>query len=120
MKLTPTQYLILEHRISGGTIAEVLADTEDLNVTYDEAQIAVDAVEKMINSRNLPLETLTPLELEVVIDCLDGSTFFASADNAIACGEYTRSKLNTALKAAAELEDAVSKVAGRRVSCACT
>lgn len=139
MKLTPTQYAILDHRLSAETIPEVLASTvaseaaekvarygtDGWNAVYDRVESenlprfrsAHTEVIKMIEKRDLPLETLTPDQLAVAIDCLEGSTFFADWEDRIACGESTKSKLNTAHKAADQLESALSVVAGRDVEC---
>ncbi len=119
MKITPTQAAILEHRLSAGTIPEVFADSEP-PVPISETEKAVVEVEGFIALRFLPFETMTKLELEVIIDCLDGSTFFGGggAEDAVAEGTLSRSKLQRWHKAADELEEMVSKAAGHPVRCA--
>lgn len=117
MKLASLEIDILEHRLSSGSIAECLADTEELDISLVEAEAAVAQVMADVKAGNLPLYTYSRIELEVVIDCLDGSTYFAGSDDAVAEGNLTRQKLTAQHKAADTLESAVSLVAGRRVKC---
>lgn len=117
MKLTKTQIDLLDHHLSAGVIAEVLAETEDLAISLAEAEKAVDTVDRMVASGDLPLESLSRVELEVVIDCLEGSTYFCGEGDAIALGETTRGRQAERHKAANALEKAVSAAAGRQVLC---
>ncbi len=137
MKLTPTQRAILEHRLSADTVPSVLASstaseaadkvgeygTPAWNATYDRVEAetlpgfenAAQVVKRMVNSLDLPLESLTPAEMAVVIDCLEGSTFFADEEDAIARGYTTASKARHAHTAAAYLAQAIELVTGNRV-----
>lgn len=117
MKLTKTQIDILDHRLSSGCVADCLADTEELGISLTDAECAVEKIKRMVKEGEIPLESLTPTELEVVIDCLDGSTYFANADDAVTLHETTRGAVLEAHKAATRLEAEISKAAGRRVLC---
>lgn len=117
MKLTTIQADILDHRLGSGCVADVLADTEELGISLEEAESAVASVERMIKSGDLPLESLTRIEREVLIDCLDGSTYFCDEGDAIALGETTRGKQLACHKAANALESAFGKAFGRDVEC---
>lgn len=117
MKLTKTQIDILDHHLSSGCVADVLADTEELGISLNAAERAVANVERMVATGELPLESLTREEREVVIDCLEGSTYFCDWDDAIALGESTRGKQLEAHKAANSLEKILSTTFGRRVEC---
>lgn len=115
-KLTPTEREILMHRLESGCIADVLFESDV--APLDEAENAVHRVTNFVKESALPLEDFTRLELEVVEDCLDGSTYFADYDDAMARNQTTRSKVRKWNKAADDLEDAVSKAVGHPVVCA--
>ena len=122
MKLTPTQIDILDHRMSLGAehIAECIWSNEEFDppTTQAEAEAACASVEKMLLAGFIPLESLTLAERRVMDDLLDGSTYFANEEDAIALGETTRSKSRTRHKAADELETAFTAAFGERVRCA--
>jgi len=114
--LTPTEREILMHRLDSGCVADVLFES-DL-APLDEAENAVHRVTNFVKARTLPLEDLTTLELAVVEDCLDGCTYFADCDDAMARNQTTRAKVRGWHKAADALEEAVSKAVGHQVTCA--
>lgn len=115
MKITPTQRMILEHRLDAGVIPDVLAESEIC--TVEQGEIACASIERMLRENEIKFEILTQWELEVVIDCLDGSAFFANSKDAVALGEISKSQLNTMHKAADQLQDEILKTTGRKVYC---
>jgi hypothetical protein len=140
MKLTPTQYELIDHRLSLGAelFVEVLMDhAEEPPWTEAEVSSAWEAVNQQVARRVVTLEKLTPCELEIFCDCLEGSTFFCDREDAVALYElgtaelrakvkrplyltegkphgYSRSKLRTMNKAADELQAEILRATGRR------
>ncbi len=114
MKLTPTQKDLLLHRPED-CIVECLADTEELNITADQAQTAVAEVTAMIETGEIDIVGLNRIQREVFKDMLDGSTYFCDADDAIALGETTKGKVAGAHRNADALEQAYFSVTNERV-----
>lgn len=115
---TKTEQEILLHRATlHDCLGEVYAHTkwadaedagekptdEQFDKWIDEGMKAAAQIERCIELGSVNLEALTPVELFVLQDCLDGSTYFASADNAIASGEVTWGKVESHRQAAARL-----------------
>lgn len=118
MKLNKYHYEILEHRLSCyDGIVDALTDNEDYNVTQTQVGEAIQSVARMVEGRELPLENLTRIESLIVVDCLDGCTYFAGSEDAVVLQEISRSQLRAMHRAADELEEAVSQVVGQRVNC---
>ncbi len=115
MKLTPSQKALLQHRLSADVIAGCLADTEELKISLAEAEEAERKISAWVEAGQLPLEQMNKVEIEVVRDCLDGSTFFADEDDNIALGYTTRGKQRTFHKAADQLEAEILRVTGAPV-----
>jgi hypothetical protein len=138
MKLTPTQAGFLDHRLSAETVADVIASTH-ASEAADKAgeygtpawvaefervekeklpvyEAANAAVAKMVHSKELPLESMTLAEMEVLIDCIEGSTYFANEEDAIASGEITKSKSWHTHTAVDYLVQAIETVTGERIN----
>jgi hypothetical protein len=65
----------------------------------------------------LDVSVLNPeIEKEILAECLEGSTWFAGHDEAIATGELHRSMGQRHIKAALNLETMITEIAGRTVS----
>ncbi len=116
-KLTPNQKEILMHRLESGCIEDCFADTEELKVTYEQAESAVALVTLKVKQGNLNPLLLSDVEKLVLEDCLTGSTFFGSCEDAVATKQITRAKLTAWDKAADELEKLVSQTIGHPVHC---
>ena len=112
--ITPTQYSILEHRLSiPDAIAECLTSesdgktTEDGKYTWKQVEQAATALNKRLK-KDLSLENLSELEEVIVKDCMDGSTFFAdawdAANNPYPGNPYTKGKYYYEVKSAEDLE----------------
>lgn len=104
------------HRLDSGCVADVLFESEIAD-DFDCAECAVKVIEGCVKMGELPLEKLNPLEFAVIVDCLDGSTFFADSNDAVTSKQITNQKLTAWHKAANELEKQVSEVAGREIYC---
>jgi hypothetical protein len=120
MKLTKSTRELILHRLGmTDTIAACLADTDDIGCTEAEAQSAADRVLAAVErSDEIDLQSLPKLDLEVLIDAIDGSTAFADIEDMIflkACG-MTRGKFLSMKRAASEIEKSVLAETGRRVS----
>jgi hypothetical protein len=112
IEFTKTEQAILLHRATlHDCLGEVYAHTtwnegdsdEHFIELIEEGEKAAAQIERAINLGSVNLDALTPIELFVLQDCLDGSTYFASADNAVACGETTWGKVESHRQAAARL-----------------
>jgi len=98
LELTPVEFEIIHHRLTlWDALADCLADTFewDWQKVYD----AVSDFEAMLRSAaksgavKIDVESLSEIEREALRDCVDGSTWFASAEDAVASGEISRGKL---------------------------
>ena len=123
MKLTKTQLGILMHRLE---LADCIADCFSSELVgepcyqekYNEVECAaVGLCLRIRNTDKIP-ESLTPLEIEILVDCLDGSTFFADEKDSVERGEITKSQSAAACAAANSLGVIISRIAGYPVSCA--
>lgn len=116
-KLSKPQVEILQHRLGSGCVADVLWESEVVEDVKD-AEAAVAAVQAYVEKGELPEDDgITPLEREVLADCLDGSTFFANIDDAVALSHVNRGQFLSWRRAATELETLISRLCGRQVSC---
>ena len=113
IKLTNLEWAIIEHRLSPwGCLTECLEEKFEPNITYETAQTLFYKlkVERVIN-----FEELRPLQIEILKDCLDGSTYFAGDLDAVATKELSRGKFLAQRRAAKSLEKKFNK-AGHSVS----
>jgi hypothetical protein len=117
MNLTASHQEILLHRLDSGAIADCLADTEELQISREDAENATLEVTKMVKSGRIYLDQLGYAQKEVLIDCLEGSTFFAGWEDAVATRETTRGRMLNLFKAAVELEEAFTAAFGRQINC---
>lgn len=116
-KLTKPQVEILRHRLDSGVVADVLIES-DICTELADAEEAVAAVRDYVENGELPeADALRALEIEVLADCLDGCTFFAGIEDAVATGELTRGASLSFFKAAGQLEVLISDLCGRQVDC---
>jgi len=111
IKLTPSQREIVEHRLGNpDTISDALSE---MFPDTDLVEITAAAMSEELKSGSLNLDS--DLKLEVFIDCLDGSTFFANSEDAVVSKEISRGQLLAWQKAAKELEQ-ISVDLGNEVS----
>ncbi len=116
MKLSKIQKEILGHRLDAGVTADCLCDTDEA-ISRADADASVKNVKVMVADGAIPTEELSQLEREVLADLIDGSTFFANSEDEVACGNMSHQKLSAWIKAAEQLEDAVSDCIGRACVC---
>ncbi len=115
MKLNARHQALLMHRLSAGVIPEVLADS-DLGISVDDAITAQAHVCFMVGTTELDIAQLNRVQREVLKDCLDGATYFAGYEDAIALKERTRGDFLADSRAANELEEEFFKATGEKVS----
>jgi hypothetical protein len=106
VNLSPVEFEIVEHRLAvPDALAECLSDDPEASFTHDEVYAAVLQLTKQLETtRSFDTGTLRPVEKAILIDCLEGSTFFADSEDAAASGEVSRGKLLSQQKAARKLE----------------
>lgn len=137
MNLTSDHLAVLNHRLELGAddFADLLTDRHPddgpASFTRSEIVAAWSGLALMMAAREVPLEKLTPCELEILCECLEGSTFFCDSDDAVALyalgaknpcylinGKrqgYSRGQLARWIKAAEELEAEIFRATDRRV-----
>lgn len=105
IKLTDNEWEIIEHRLSlSDSVADVLSDQFD-GLTYEQAQDKCEALCSRIEaSKTIDVAALTEHERAMLVDCMDGSTFFADIDDAVWEGEMTRGKVLALRKAGRSLQ----------------
>lgn len=91
MHLTNQEWLLLEHRLClADCLADVLHDTFDWDAKEVEECAREMYRELQADHQILPKHLLPGIPREILRDCLDGSTYFADIDDAVATGEVTR------------------------------
>ena len=117
--LTPTENKLIEHRASALASyvwIEIVNDCDDLTQFAATAEADAEMVWQASLAGKLDIANLTPGQLAVLIDCMEGATFFADSDDACASGQVSRSTLYRWHAAADALEAKVSAAAERRVN----
>jgi hypothetical protein len=101
MKLTKYHREILQHRLDvPDCISESLDISDDDNTITD----ACRSIEKKINSMTeLDKSVFNELETDIIINCLECGTFFASMDDRVEHKEITRYASNKFYDAVREL-----------------
>lgn len=106
IKITKLQQEMLKYRLDiPCAIKEVFADTEHLSDISEQAiESAIDVIEKAVNNGQLCNKTmkLNFVEKELLIDIVDGSTFFANVDQ-----EETAYKAHAINRSADNLEEKI-------------
>lgn len=114
IELTETQWQMIEHRL---TLSDCLADC--LHDTFgwrwsDVEAVANNLYKSLKASRTIDTDALNPVEIEVIRDCVDGSTWFCDSEDAVATRQMTRGRLLGWHKSAAALE---KKLAEAGIEC---
>ena len=126
IKLTNSEWEILDHRLACvDALAECYADTiyctdEDAGKTLTDEQheaaynmahdVASALWDRISATREIDVAALTDIERVLIADCVDGSTFFADMDDAVARhqsygeGDMSRGKALSLRKAGNSLE----------------
>lgn len=102
LKLTPNEWAIVDHRLSlPDALADCLSDGEEAKYQWQQV---CDAANNMRRDGKLVMVLEVPsVEADILQDCVDGSTYFASAEDAVACGQISRGKLMADQKSAYSL-----------------
>lgn len=120
MLLTKHETDIVRHRLEvPDAIANFLTDHDEDDPPYEFSEDDIyDAVVDLFNGLPELPDNPTPLQADIIEDCLAGSVYYqaakSAADEDMGCsrGEF----LNIA-KAAGTLEEKISKLLGREVEC---
>jgi len=113
IQLTDNEWEIVEHRLSvSDAVAEMLTDGLDHDMREDERELIfeqvqdeVEALRKTIElTKTIDTETLTRYQREALVDCMEGSTFFADFDDVVFEGYMTKGKALAFRKAGQSLE----------------
>lgn len=108
MKFTPTQREILLHRLC---VPDALADCLEEGFEREEVMFTAGVLAQQIQQgEGWDFEEASELEKAIIKDCCNGSTFFASSEDAVATGEISRGKLRRWNMAADLLEDTLKAV----------
>jgi len=104
---TPTEWEIIEHRLAcPDAIAQALTDGDD-ECPATLTEYTEDFVEKWATALwNNPqhIDLNDDLDRAIIIDCLEGSTFFCDMTDAVALGEISKGKYLAYCKASRSLE----------------
>ncbi len=105
IQLTDNEWEIVEHRLAvSDAIADALTSDLDTNMREDERELIFEQVQDEVESlrktieltKTIDTDALTRNQREALADCMDGSTFFAEMDEAVArfqhYGEGTMSR----------------------------
>ena len=98
MKLTKTEFEILAHRLE---VPDALADCLeqfDKDIIFEQSKFLLK------NGLSIELDNLNEVQKAILIDCCEGSTFFADCNDAVASGELSKGKLLSWFRAAESLE----------------
>lgn len=107
MKFTLTEWEIIEHRLGcPDAIAECLTDHCEgeqpaSNYSYDEIEASATFLLNL--GRNIC--NVATLDLEILKECCEGSTFFCDIDEGVLAGNLTKDKMYRLMYAADVLEN---------------
>ena len=113
IKLTNNEWEIVEHRLSlSDAIAEMLTDGLDPDMPEDERELIFEEIEGEVETlrktteltKTIDTDMLTRYQREALVDCMEGSTFFADMDDAVFEGEFTKGKALDLRKAGHSLQ----------------
>jgi hypothetical protein len=105
IKLSPLQAEILSHRLE---VPDALADA--LERSTEQVEAACEELLRLAKSRTIVWDALNSLSREVLIDAVEGSTYYGASS----AGEHPRQLANIS-KAGDSLADKLAKVSGQPV-----
>lgn len=104
---------VILHRLESDAIPGVLADTFDEYQDTDATREVCERLQSLVEAGRLPVNP-SPLECEILADCIDGSTWMGCAGDEYACGG-TSARLASMTAAAHDAARRVSACIGRDV-----
>ena len=107
MNLTTNEWEIIDHRLGApDCIADALTDGDEIDppILKSSHQEVIDRAWHLSGYGQASIDFESKLDREIIIDCLDGCTFFADIDDAVASGELSKGKCLAYHKAANSLE----------------
>ncbi len=111
---TQSEIDILDHRLQ---VPDAIADAleSDFPHTGDVQDLVRQLCHYVKIDRAIEAVALPELEKAILADALEGSTFFASSEDALALGEISRGQLLNWHNAANSLEQKISNLLGRNI-----
>lgn len=118
MRLNPTKRELLLHRLDSDVIQDCLLDSDlEPPVSEEELDEAVACLtSRVINEAEIDLKALNYVERLVFIDALEGSTFSAGLEDAVATGDISKGKALTIHRVVQDMEDEVRYELGLDIS----
>lgn len=110
LSLTKAEWAIIEHRLTlSDCLADCLADTFEWDwqdIYRCTSDLYTKCAHLVAQHGHLELEVseLAPVEVEALRDCVEGSTWFGSAEDAVHSKEITRGQLLSWYKSANSIE----------------
>lgn len=108
IELTPSEWAIVEHRLTlDDCLADCICDTFELYADGDWErirQMASDLYTQVKKTKQIDFDKLDKMQIEIITDCLEGSTYFGSIEDALASGEINKGQYMSMFKAAQSLE----------------
>lgn len=118
LTFSPTEAEVIIHRLSiidsAEEIEEIFCDHED----FDPARGA-EFAQRVLSSLSASEYTVTldvPEGIDILAECLEGSTFFGDIDLGIQQRELTRQKASAYRKAAYSAGEKIEAIAGRKIN----
>ncbi len=109
MKLSPAQIDCIKHRLEVLEDSEVFGEPKPMH--FDTA---FARVQLLVNRGNIP-DSLTELEKEILVECIEGSTYAACIQGRIADPTEETLAINRANKTLEVLADKFEPMIGRRI-----
>lgn len=101
---TKLEQEIIEHRLDASdALAECLYDTYEW--PHEQVELTCERMKACLEEHGaVSIFEDDEVAIEVLRDCVEGSTFFGSMSHAVACGETTKGKALASRKAARAIE----------------
>ena len=113
LKFTPHEAKIIKHRLE---VPDALADALEADFGNDDVADAAIWLRVRLDMRNaIDFDALTKVERAVLVDSLEGSTYFCGLDDAVILGELTPQAAGAVERAASGIESKFRAI-GIRVS----
>jgi len=105
--ITQKQWEIIAHRLGeSSAIADALTDAApgEKPAVKDSWEMVNERAEFLLENPPEDIDGLRQLDLEILRDCCEGSTYFADIQDAVERGEISKGQMLSAYKAAYALE----------------
>ena len=80
IKLTKQQASLIDHRLTASdALVEVMGET--FGYAIEDVEDSIELLTQMVAKCQLDVDNLSPIDREVLIDCIEGSTWVACESN---------------------------------------